>query len=78
MAAVEENSSCSRLFEAGDHAKDGGFAAAGGPEQCKKLSALNLKIDGVDDLACTREDLGQLLQGEDSQFPPFPLMFLDQ
>jgi hypothetical protein len=66
IGAVEQDATLGRLFEAGDHAKRGRLAAAGGPEQGKEFAAADVEVDAVN-RGQFAEPLGQLDQQDLSE-----------
>ena len=51
------------VFEPGDHAQQGGLAAAGGPDEHHEFAAADLQIDTADDLNIA-ETLVHIAQGK--------------
>ena len=56
--AIEDDFAAVGFGEAGDHAEDGGFAAAGGAEEGIETAFWNVEGDAVDD-AMGRERFGE-------------------
>jgi hypothetical protein len=65
--AVDEDLALGRELEAGEHAQQGGLAAAGGTEQREEFAAPDLERDIVDGAHRT-EVLGDAAQGDEGVF----------